>query len=326
MPSNRSTVAASPKWTIVLPTYRRQDVLQVGLEHISNQTIDLRNLEVLVYDNGTPKDSRSTVEPFERDLRVTYCLNEGGHGLGYSLCRGAAEASGEIIVEINDDAHIPPDFLACITRIFESDPEIGVVGVRAIESGYKSDSRKIGSIDLSSTDVVGNFNQPTEGLVEVDHVYGFCYAYRRELLKKGGGHDQVLLAQDYSSGNRIETDHCLSARALGYKVVYDGSISVLHLAKPRPDLDERSLRWKSNHWRNTLYLYLKHFGMFGGHAIAIRFACQDVGAISLLRRPDKTNWLYFWTGFRARASAVYHWGKLRLSQSISRPTTRTKKV
>ena len=305
----------------MLPTYRRQDVLRQALEHIQAQTTNLSDLEVLVYDNGSTNDSRSIAEAFSQTLNLTYCLNAPGHGLGYSLSRGLKEANGEIVTELNDDALIPPDFISRITAIFETDAKIGVVGVQAIEKDYESDSRPIGVIDTKALDVVGNFNQPTSGPVEVEHVYGFCYAYRQELRGLGAEHDSVLLARDYSSGNRIETDQCLTAASLGYRVVYDGSIEVVHLAKPRPDFDERSLKWKLNHWRNTQYLYLKHFGLFGRNWLAIRFALQDLGALSLLRQPNKTNWMYFWTGIKARISALWHWAKFcRINKRMSHRT------
>jgi glycosyltransferase involved in cell wall biosynthesis len=309
-----------------LPTYRRQEVLKKALEHIQNQTIDLQDLEVLIYDNGSTDDSRNIAEAFSQKLRLTYCLNEPGHGLGYSLSRGSAEASGEIVIELNDDALISSDFIERITEVFETDPKIGIIGVRAIEQEYESDSRPIGVIDVKTLEVVGNFDQPTSGPIDVEHVYGFCYAYRRELRRSGAVHDSVLLARDYSSGNRIETDQCLTARSLGYRVVYDGSIEVVHLAKPRPDFDERSLKWKLNHWRNTLYLFLKHFGLFGRNSIAIRFALQDVGALSLLRRPNKTNWMYFWVGTKARTSAVWHWAKFCWINKRMSQQTRTNQV
>jgi hypothetical protein len=144
-------------------------------------------------------------------------------------------------------------------------------------------------------------------------VYGFCYAYRREALERGGVHDEVLLARDYSSGNRIETDHCLTLRRLGFKIVYDSSVAVRHLARPRGDINERSLRWKLNHTRNTLYLFLKHYGLTGKRCLALRFALlQDVGVLSAIRHPTPTNVAYFFTGLRGRASAFWHYARYLL--------------
>lgn len=298
-----------PAYSLIVPTYRRQDVLKDCLERIAALDTPLETIEVRVYDNGSPNDSRAVVESFhDRIPNLTYTLNEPGHGLGYSLCRGARECQGERVVEMNDDALIDSDFLTRLDAIFDSDPRIGVVGVRAIEDQYVNVPGGIGEINSANGDVVGNFNRPTDGIIDVDHVYGFCYAYRRAVMDRGGMHDHTLLARDFSSGNRIETDQCLTAKRLGFRVVYDGSLAVRHLAKPRADMSERSLKWKINHTRNTLYLFLKHDGWFGRRCLALRYCFLiDVGIVSAIRKPTKANWLYFLTGLRARASAVWHW-------------------
>jgi GT2 family glycosyltransferase len=263
---------------------------------------------VLVYDNGFPLDSQWIVEPFKSRIDIEFHLNEAGHGLGYSLLRGTHAATGEIIVELNDDAMVPVDFLTRLVGWFALRQDLGVLGFRAIETGYFDSGGSIGTIDPRKMEVEGNFNRPIVVPIEVDHVYGFCYAYRRKLLAMGGCHDRVLLSRDYSSGNRIETDHCMSVRKLGYKVIYDSSIAIEHLAKPRGDLSERSDAWRINAIRNTLYLFLKHFGLFGNRAIALRFTLlHDMGLKSVIFRPSVQNWHYFMIGCRARFSAFQHY-------------------
>jgi GT2 family glycosyltransferase len=301
-------------YSLIVPTYRRQDVLQTCLERIAALDYPAEAIEVRVYDNGSPHDSRAVVEAFrDRIANLSYSLNEPGHGLGYSLCRGAEECTGDRVVEMNDDALIDPDFLTRLDAVFDSDEHIGVVGVRAIEEQYVNLSGGIGTIDARTGDIVGNFNRPTNGVIDVDHVYGFCYAYTRAVMDAGGRHDRTLLAKDYSSGNRIETDQCLTAKRLGFRVVYVGTHAVTHLAKPRADMSERSAKWKVNHTRNTLYLFLKHYGWFGKRGLALRYCfLHDVGIVSLLKRPSKVNATYFATGLKARASAVWHWLKNKI--------------
>lgn len=308
-------VTSMPMWSIILPTYRRPDVLEQCFCALSDAIPIDEPAEVLVYDNGAPQTSRSVSERFTDVLNIRYTENVAGHGLGYSLTLGAQEATGRFVVELNDDAIVPRDFFARLCEAFDSDPKIGVVGVRAIEEGYQSIGSGIGVIDETQRRVIGNFDRPTEQLVDVEHVYGFCYAYRRTLLDRGGHHDQILLARDYSSGNRIETDQCLTAKRLGFRVVYDGRIGVKHLAKPRGDISERSVQWKLNHTRNTLYLFLKHFGLFGRRGLALRFALlHDLGVRSAILRPSTQNFRYVMTGLRARASAFAHWLRYQFSR------------
>ena len=309
-PGSNDVGEHSLKYSLILPTYRRPDVLVMCLEHLANLDYPKELYEIRIYDNGLPDDSRSVAEQFMSRLPIHYTINHPGHGLGYSLSRGLRECSGARIVELNDDALVPPDFLRRLDQLFDADFRIGVIGVRAEENNYYAHpARAIGSIDTTTGEVIGNFHQPLNEPLDVEHVYGFCYAYTREFVNRGGKHDAVLLAQDYSSGNRLETDHCLTARRLGFRVVYDGRIVVQHLAKPRGDMSERSPRWKLNHTRNTLYLYLKHFGLFGRRCLAMRFAfLQDVGIASALRHPTRANWSYFWTGLKGRCSAFWHYG------------------
>jgi GT2 family glycosyltransferase len=300
--------AQHPDYSIIIPTYKRPDVLALCLEHLAALDYPLDRIEVLIFDNGGEEHSGAVVERFRDRLPLTFVVNEGRHGMGYSLNRGLRACRGARIVEMNDDALAPPHFLRACDAAF-ADPRVGCVGFRAVEDGYYAAGDGVGRID-DSGDVVGNFNRECGGPVEVEHVYGFCYAYTREALRRGGVHDEVLLARDYSSGNRLETDHCLTLRRLGFKVVYDSGTAVRHLAKPRGDYNERSLRWKLNHTRNTLYLFLKHYGPFGKRCLALRFAfLQDVGVLSALRRPTRDNLAYFLTGLRGRLSAFGHYAR-----------------
>jgi GT2 family glycosyltransferase len=296
-----------PDYSIIVPTYRRPDVLGQCLAHLAALDYPLDRVEVLVFDNGGEEHSAHVAERFRGRLPLSYVVNPPGHGMGYSLNRGLRACRGERIVELNDDALAPPHFLRACDEAFARDSRIGCVGFRALEDGYRDGGDGIGRID-DSGEVVGNFHREHDGPLEVEHVYGFCYAYTREALLRGGVHDEVLLARDYSSGNRIETDHCLTLRRLGFKVVYEPRIAVRHLARPRGDYDERSLRWKLNHTRNTLYLFLKHYGLLGKRGLALRFALlQDVGVLSALRRPTRANLAYFLTGLRGRLSAFGHY-------------------
>jgi GT2 family glycosyltransferase len=306
------------EYSIIVPTYRRSDVLALCLEHLVALDYPLDQIEVLVFDNGGKDHSGTVIERFQGRLPLTFVVNEGAHGMGYSLNRGLRMCRGSKIVEMNDDALVPPDFLKSCDATFATDPEIGCLGVRVIEDGYYTAGEGIGRID-DNGEVIGNFDRPGDAPVEVEHVYGFCYAFTREALTRGGVYDEVLLARDYSSGNRIETDHCLTLRRLGLKVVYDPRIVVRHLAKPRGDYNERSLRWKLNHTRNTLYLFLKHYGLFGKRCLALRFTfLQDVGILSAARRPTRANLAYFFTGLRGRLSSYWHYSQYLLGFSGAR--------
>jgi GT2 family glycosyltransferase len=300
--------ATAPSYSIVIPTFRRPDQLTDCLASVAAIDYPLEAIEVIVIDNGGPAESSEpAADPFRSRLAINYIVNPQNGGYGYSVNRGIAASTGARIVLLNDDARVRPEFLRQSDAVLDTDPEIGCLGCRADEDGYRNSGDGIGRLDQSG-EVVGNFNLDCGAPIEVEHVYGFCYVFTREAVRRAGACDEILLARRYSSGNRIETDHCLSIRRHGLKVVYDPRIVVRHLAKPRPDVSEVSLRWKINAIRNTIYLYLKHFGPFGRGAAALRLTfVTDVGLLSMLKQPTRYNVAYFATGLRARASAYGHY-------------------
>jgi GT2 family glycosyltransferase len=233
-------------------------------------------------------------------------------------------AVGRRIMFLNDDARPARDVLRLADDLFDRDPDIGCIGCRAIEDGYANWGEGIGRIE-SSGEIVANFNVDCGQPIEVEHLYGFCYVFTRQAFNRVGVNDETLLAKPYSSGDRIETDHCLRIRESGLKVIYHPRMTARHLAKPRADMSEISLRWKLNSIRNTIYLFLKHYGLFGKGGAALRLTfIVDIGLLSMLRRPTWSNAAYFLNGLRARTSAYGHYllyllraGKRRAAKSAS---------
>ena len=299
----------TPRYSVVIPTFRRGDQLAECLESVCALEYPKDAIEVVIIDNGGAENTRAAAEPFATRLAIRYLVNPKNRGYGFSVNRGIVESTGDRILLLNDDARPFPNLLAECDRLLATDPLIGCVGCRAIEQGYKNFGTDIGQIRDDGV-IVANFDVDCRVPIEVEHIYGFCYVFTREAVNRAGLYDRTLLAQPYSSGNRIETDQCLSIRRAGLKVVYDPAMVALHLAKPRPDMSEVTLRWHLNEIRNTLYLFLKHYGPFGKKAAAIRLTfVKHVGILSAIRRPTRVNIAYFAMGLRARASAYGHYLK-----------------
>jgi GT2 family glycosyltransferase len=308
-----------PVYSIVIPTYRRGDSLAECLTSVCALDYPLDALEVIIIDNGGAEHTRAAADPFNDRLRIRYLVNPKNRGYGFSVNRGIVESTGARILLLNDDARPNPDLFRECDRLLAADTGIGCVGCRAIERGYAHSGEGIGRL-ADDGEVIANFDRDCGDPIEVEHVYGFCYLFTREAVQKAGLNDMTLLAQPYSSGNRIETDHCLSIRRRGLKVVYNPRMVAEHLAKPRPDMSEVSLRWKINAIRNTIYLYLKHYGPFGKRAAALKLTfVHDVGLLSAIRHPGWRNLAYFLTGLRARASAYGHYLKYLVGPRFDSP-------
>ena len=93
-----------------------------------------------------------------------------------------------------------------------------------------------------------------------------------------------------------------------------------YLTKPRSNTSEVSASWRLNAIRNTIYLYMKHYGLVGKGGAALRLTFMvDVGLISVLRALSRANAKYFWIGVRARAGAYAHYAMFLLGLGAAPP-------
>ena len=128
--------------------------------------------------------------------------------------RGIAESTGDRVLLLNDDARPLPDLLGECDRLLAADRRSAASDAGRSSAGTHELGRRHRPAGRTG-DVIANFARDCGEPVEVEHVYGFCYVFTREAVRLAGLNDRTLLAKPYSSGNRIETDHCLSIRRAG---------------------------------------------------------------------------------------------------------------
>jgi hypothetical protein len=96
------------------------------LEYLRRQTLPQDDWELLVIDNRSDPPLASgphlSWHPHARLVR------EEKLGLTWARVRGMAEAAGELIVFVDDDNLLAPDYLERALKVFKNRPEIGVWG------------------------------------------------------------------------------------------------------------------------------------------------------------------------------------------------------
>jgi glucosyl-dolichyl phosphate glucuronosyltransferase len=108
------------KYSIVIPTYNRADELQETLASLAALTTR-EPWETIVVDNNCSDDTSGVVHAaavrFPAPLRYAF---EGVPGRSAALNAGIARATGEIIVTIDDDVRVEPDYLDQVGLAFET--------------------------------------------------------------------------------------------------------------------------------------------------------------------------------------------------------------
>ena len=120
---------------IVCTRNPRGDYLHRVLEALNAQTLPKNNWELLVVDNASNErlaDSlRLSWHPRARHIR------EDNLGLTSARMRGITEACGELLVFVDDDNVLAPDFLEKARTLYAQRPDLGAFGAGSLEPEFE---------------------------------------------------------------------------------------------------------------------------------------------------------------------------------------------
>jgi glycosyltransferase involved in cell wall biosynthesis len=113
----------TPLVSIIIPTLDRPRYLREAIDAALAQTY--RNIEVLVFDNGTLEETRSVAEEAaRRDSRVRFRRNEYNLGMSGNFNALGAAARGEFLVAIGDDDRLLPAFVGRLVEAMRPDVRV----------------------------------------------------------------------------------------------------------------------------------------------------------------------------------------------------------
>ncbi len=117
--------------SVVIPTHNpRSDYLALVLGALRRQAHPGCDWELVVVDNASDPPLAARLD-FSRDARATVC-REQALGLVRARLAGIAQARGEVLVFVDDDNVLAPDFLAEAWRIAQTHHGLGAWGGRIV--------------------------------------------------------------------------------------------------------------------------------------------------------------------------------------------------
>lgn len=116
-----------PEISVVLCTYNpREDYLLRTLDGVRKQTLPMEQWEFIVVDNASQPSLEGRVDL--SGLPQARIVVEKEQGLSHARRRGFQEAKGQLIVNLDDDAVLDPDYLEQMEKLGQSHSFIGVFG------------------------------------------------------------------------------------------------------------------------------------------------------------------------------------------------------
>ena len=200
-------------YTIVIPFSGGLDYLKECLESIKDN-LGTEKVEVVLIDNGTPIEYLGErLESLYPMLSIQTIRSETNMGFPWAINRGMEQASGDIIIILNSDTIVTPDWIENLSwGLVDGFDTVGPV------SNYVAGAQRV--IIDSYTDkntlyeaVRKNSIQESGKITPVNWIIGVCMMARREVWDDVGTMDE-----SFGLGNSEDLDWCWRANLKGYKL------------------------------------------------------------------------------------------------------------
>lgn len=214
MPPMVEPTQTAPSASVIICTYRRDDVLVQTIEHVLPECESI-GAELLVIDQlaDHPDAVQSQLDRWANQRRIRY-VNLSRSGLTHARNEGAKMALGPALIYFDDDILPARDVLRGHLNNY-SNPKIAAVAGRVLDVG-KTPVKMPGSF---------SHDEPVEGFRQL---YGANFSIRREVYWAIGGSDENLGVHSYTEDQILA--HRLVSR--GHLIRFDPAASVVHLLHP----------------------------------------------------------------------------------------------
>jgi GT2 family glycosyltransferase len=161
--------------SVVVPTFRRPDLLHKCLAKLAQQDLEPDQVEVIIADDGNDRSTKAAVEEFDKNtpIRFRYVRVGPAHGPATARNTGWKAARGEVIAFTDDDCLPEPNWLS--------------TGMKALrETGAAAAT---GRVIVPLPEKPTDYERDAAGLSRGEFVTANCFC-RRAVLEEIGGFDE----------------------------------------------------------------------------------------------------------------------------------------
>ena len=213
----------NPLLSIIIPHYNGAHYLPPCFTALRAQTYP--NLEVILVDNGSTDESLALTR---RDFPEVQVLELGQNlGLTGAINRGIAQAGGEVLVPLNNDTEVTPQWAQALVDRLDAFPDAGIVASKMLLFSERNKIHSAGdAFGVNGIPINRGVWQTDSGQFDADtYIFGGCggaVAYRRDMLNQVGLFDEELFMY------LEDVDLNWRAQLAGYRVVFAPDAVVYH--------------------------------------------------------------------------------------------------
>jgi len=192
----------SPRVSVVVATYERPAEIRRLLRQLDTQSLAPSSYEVIVVDDGSTLDVRALLDADVYTFALTV-LTQPNAGAAAARQRGATAAGGDVLVFVDDDMHVGPEFLAAHVAAHQGSERLVVLGRRRAGAASADlpvvERYRVRMGDRLADEVAGG------RMLSGEYLYTGNVSMPRVLFEEAGGFDASLRQiADAELGIRLE--------------------------------------------------------------------------------------------------------------------------
>lgn len=220
---DRAFRAAWPRASVVVLTHDNLAFSRMCIASILENT-EYPNYELILVDNASTDGSVEELQRLGREVKLVRAFfNDLNTGFGPGNNQGLREATGDVLVLLNNDTIVPPGWLTRLARHLE-DPTIGLIGPATNrtcnEAQLDIPYQTYGEFKAIARSQ-GERHEGERGPIRMPMF--FCVATRREVFEAVGPLDER-----YEVGMFEDEDYSIRVKAEGYQVAWTPEVYVHH--------------------------------------------------------------------------------------------------
>ena len=220
----------TPTTSILIPVHNQWSVTAACLRSLFETLPKSFRGEVLVADDASSDETAEELSQWSaREPVLKILRNQTNQGFLRTCNLAAAASTGEILVLLNNDTVLLPNWLPPLWQVIAEHPDAGAVGGKLLfhdgslqEAGgmvfRDGSAANFGRTDANPADLIYNFLRP------VDYCSGALLATPRKVWEEIGGFDTR-----YEPAYYEDTDYCFAVRQIGRRVYYQPDSEIVHL-------------------------------------------------------------------------------------------------
>jgi len=247
----------NPLVSVILPNYNGRNLLKPCLEAIFRTNYS--NYEVLLVDDksidGGPEYARQLFGS-KKNFRIIYSQTRIGAAGARTL--GVKESKGEIIIFLDNDAIVKPEWITELVKVLESDSKIGMAQCKMLTLDNQICCAGEYLIPyLGWVIIVGMDEEDAPAYRKVMDITASsgATAVKRSVIKESGLYDGKFFFNQFE-----DLDFSLRVWLAGYRVVLAPRAEVYHDARVKGTDPKRNKIIQYASQRNCIRMVLKDYG------------------------------------------------------------------